>query len=130
MKIKIICIVILLFVLFPLSAIDIPICLYLGTNKTVNIYDEYQKSYSNRSRNLEKGQVIGDIKKLTREDTSLLWKALNEYDYKMGEVYRVMIFFGRPAGRYVELGYTYYLFVEIQKDNSCNWCGYAVYEPY
>ena len=85
---------------------------YEGTTATVRAYDLWLLQKQKAAATLYK------INKLTDEDRKFLWGALNKYNYRPGEVYRILI---SPENIY--LSYTF-IYVEIQKDKSLIWYGW------
>lgn len=68
----------------------------LFENKTASIYDEtlLREVFDNYERKMQEefGWVRGrDDIKITKEDSFLLWSALNEYDLSAGEIYAVFV---------------------------------------
>ena len=111
MKRKILCIVLLFFALPIMAFTTDSVAIYKGTTATVRAYDLFLKEMASATVS------ASEVKKLTKEESNLLWKALREYDYKAGEVYEVIIYtiFGSI---YSPTIFNTSLFVEIQKDGD------------
>lgn len=62
--------------------------------------------------------------KLSKQQSSLLWKALGQYNYVAGEIYRVS-FNEESAIRHI-----FILTVQIKADGSCTWMGFTYDMPY
>ncbi len=92
---------------------------YIGTTATTSAYAHYNELLQSEKK---AGSPITILEKLSKQDSTLLWGALGAFDYEPGEIYFVMIQPSRlRSGRHV------WLFVEIEKDNSCSWYGYECY---
>lgn len=83
---------------------------YKGTISRVRAFDLWQQQKQGAKVKLTK------IEKLMKSESTLLWGALNEFDYEPGEVYSVMI----------STNYAFIMiYVEIQKDKSVNYYGWS-----
>lgn len=61
---------------------------------------------------------LGEVEKLTKEEGFLLWKALEEYDYKIGEYYLVSIYRGNIFTC---------IFVKIESSDNISWWSVGQY---
>ena len=123
MKKKIVCVLALLFLFVSYASAygyGIPDpsaeAEYRGTTATVRAYDLWLEQKQRATVTLYK------VEKLTKAENNLLWSALNEYDYKAGEVYSVFIAWLNEYANKVTRSLSIY--VEIQKDGSANWYGW------
>ena len=57
--------------------------------------------------------------KLSKRQSDLLWKALEQYDYAAGEIY-IVNFYEKDAPKHL-----FGLTVQINADGSCTWMGYT-----
>ena len=89
---------------------------YLGKKtSTQNAYSNFKESCRFYD---SKGLVYGEIEKLTKEQSRLLWGALDKFDYKTGELYSVAIC-SEHMGRIRMMD----IKVEITESGSCEWYG-------
>ena len=91
---------------------------YRCTVAEFRAYDYWVDCESNYLKHLNKPYKI--VQKLSKFENRLLWKALEQYDYKAGEVYGVVI---QPTDYAIIM-----LWVEIENDGSCSWYGWQ-YNP-
>ncbi|MBO5729591.1 MAG: hypothetical protein J6R67_00140 [Treponema sp.] len=95
-------------------------------NKTASIYDEtlLREIFDNYERKMQElygwVRVRGDIK-ITKEDSFLLWSALNEYDLSTGEIYVVYVY---PENKLVES----LIFLSVMITDNGNNCKYFASE--
>ena len=98
----------------------------LFENKTASIYDEtlLREVFDNYERKMQEefGWVRGrDDIKITKEDSFLLWSALNEYDLSTGEIYAVFVTPINNLGRYL-------IFFSVMITDNGNNCKYFASE--
>ncbi len=85
---------------------------YYGNDDSYDLYTVHKGVLEVASKTLIYSSAY---QKLSREDTFLLWSALNEWDYKIGDIYNVLIMY--PNGLYILLT------VKITKKDSATFYG-------
>lgn len=83
---------------------------YNGTTARVRAYDLWALQGRRAQANLYK------VEKLSKIELNYLWGALNDFDYRYGEVYTILIW---PSA-FQQL----FIYVEIQNDGSIIWYGW------
>ena len=93
---------------------------YVGTTKDTTLEKVYNHDIMRNIANSgERSAPIPLNGKLSKRQSKLLWKALEQYDYAAGEIYYVT-FSEEDAPRHV-----FALTVQIDADGSCTWRGYT-----
>lgn len=96
---------------------------YVGTTKDTTLEKVHNTVMRNATRDAaNSGRLSAPIPfdgKLSKRQSDLLWKALEQYDYAAGEIYGV-IFFEEDAPRR-----NFCLTVQINADGSCTWMGFT-----
>ncbi|MDE6706294.1 MAG: hypothetical protein K2J81_10395 [Treponemataceae bacterium] len=92
---------------------------YCGTTKNLTI----EEVHNDRLRNTYSDKTCGNVQsfsgKLSKRQSNLLWRALEQYDYATGEIYSVS--FAEEGAP----GHHFCLTVEIEADGSCTWIGFT-----
>ena len=92
---------------------------YVGTMKGTTLEKAHNTIMRNMANNSKYSAPIPFNGKLSKRQSDLLWKALEQYDYAAGEIYYVR-FVEESAPR---RGFT--LTVQINADGSCTWMGFT-----
>ena len=94
--------------------------IYVGTTKDTTLEKAHNDDMRNARDVANSGECSAPIPfngKLSKRQSKLLWKALEQYDYAAGEIYYVT---------FTEEGAPKHLFaltVQIDADGSCTWMG-------
>lgn len=88
----------------------------IGTTRTDTLNDLFLDSKNELKAD---GVSVSEIKKLSLEENFLLWSALKEYDYSIGEIYTVVMF---PKNS----NKTFLIFVRIKGRRAIDWKGYSI----
>ena len=92
---------------------------YVGTMKDITlekVHNDAMRYYANSGKCSAPIPLNG---KLSKRQSKLLWKALEQYDYAAGEIYLVG-FTEEGAPRHI-----FALTVQIDADGSCSWTGFT-----
>lgn len=92
---------------------------YRGTTKDFTIEELYNIAIRNITNNSSFSTPQPLNGKLSKRQSSLLWKALAQYDYAAGEIYSVTF---NEEG---EPRHEFCLIVQIEADGSCTWMGFT-----
>ena len=103
---------------------DKRVCVFYEGKKTStqNAYSLFKDHLKRVDLNVRK---YYEIEKLTKESTQIIWTALNEFDYKRGELYCVWIQDNLPVS--IQDGIMF-LYVEITGPHSFEWYGLQVWK--
>ena len=92
---------------------------YVGTMKDTTLEKAHHAGMRNIANSGERSAPIPLNGKLSKRQSKLLWKALEQYDYAAGEIYRVT-FIEKDAPKHL-----FALTVQIDADGSCTWMGFT-----
>ena len=96
----------------------------MGTTKDTTLKKAHNDFMRNIANSSEFPAPIPFNGKLSKRQSKLLWKALEQYDYAAGEIYNV-VFTEEDAPRHV-----FNLAVQIDAVGSCTWMGFTCVERY
>ena len=95
---------------------------YVGTMKDTTLEKVHNTVMRNARDVANSGEISAPIPfngKLSKRQSDLLWKGLEQYDYAAGEIYYVT-FIEKDAPKHL-----FGLTVQINADGSCTWMGFT-----
>ena len=95
---------------------------YVGTMKDTTLEKVHNTVMRNARDVANSGEISAPIPfngKLSKRQSDLLWKALEQYDYAAGEIYYVT-FIEKDSPKHI-----FGLTVQINADGSCTWMGFT-----
>lgn len=123
------CAVLFAFAVFSATAEYYPglgwaVAQYVGTTKDTTLEKVHNAAKRYIANSSEFSAPIPFNGKLSKRQSKLLWKGLEQYDYAAGEIYNV-IFIEEDAPKH-----RFVLTVQIDADGSCTWRGFTYDDRY